>query len=201
MFAEATPVIGPNYIEPCKEYDPRPICNDPPPGDGGDDEPDNDNPGCTEHVTRGSAGGPTAGTQTYFDLLHLRLYDTGDGDGAAELQMFVRNDDDYAGECLNMEYKYRFDLVYRGGNYDTLIDGADGVKYFVPDVNQDGIDYKFNELPVFGTDLTYSQGFPLFDLTNRPGPWRFVFSDDDRDYKDFTHRREHEWGQIYGLMI
>ena len=39
--------------------------------------------------------------------------------------------------------------------------------------------------------------FPLFNLTQSQGPWRFALSDDDTDYADMSRRRI---GSSYILM-
>lgn len=173
-------VQGTPIIDPCE-----PNCG----GGGGSGGGGDDGPYCTEISGRGEdVGGSTAGTQTYFMIKGIRLLDIYDSDEAAELQMFVKRDDDYDGECFPRSYKYRFDVVFRGGFANSQNVGADGRIYDLPDVDRAGLTYS-----ILGIGHRDILGFPLFDLTNKPGPWRLVMSDDDKDYQDFSQRGESDY--------
>ncbi|MEX2485727.1 MAG: hypothetical protein WED10_14235, partial [Brumimicrobium sp.] len=158
--------------------------------------------------SRGEDTGSYGAYDTYFGIKNIRLAWTGDGDGAAELQMFVKNNDNY-NYNFPVRYKYRFDRVVRHdpvhGGYPehSIIEGADKgwpyeIYYEVPDVNQDGYDYNFNILGFVshqGSNYSefWSDHFPLFNLSQRPGPWRIVLSDDDKDYADFSRRQQSDF--------
>ena len=212
VFIEGTPVVGPNYVAP-----PCPDCGGGGGGGtsgGGDDGNDGSGSYCTEVNGRGStSNGSNSGLRTYFTVNNVRLWATGDGDGAAELQMFVKNDDDYDGECFHRSYKYRFDTVVRSNpvdiaglpNDNTIIEGADknnnSIYYRVPDINHDDINYDFSinrfkyDALLDYWETEYVDYFPVFDLTSRPGPWRLVLSDDDKDYQDFSRRQQSDFAQ------
>lgn len=181
VFVEATPVISPNYVvEPC------PDCDGGGGGGGG-----GSSYFCSEVSGRGEdVGGSTSGTQTYLSVELIRLVDTGDGDQEAELQMFVKNDDDYEGDCFPRSYKYRFD---HNGSFDSngeqIVSGADGRDYKVPDVDMEDLNYSTFQVDIGDDEWRYRDYFPLIDLTNNPGPWRLSQIDDDNDYTDFSQRR------------
>lgn len=149
-----------------------------------------------------------------FELIPISpLNLSGDGDGAAELQMFVLNDKNYTYN-MPQRYKYRLDVVLRndpvlGFPYKhTRILGADAcigewIAYEVPDVNSEDVTYDFyidrwkKVIDLYG-DGTTVEGFkvdyfPLFQLSTEPGPWRLVLVDDDKDYPDFNRRRDSEY--------
>ncbi len=141
----------------------------------------------------------------------MSLATTGDGDGAAELQMFVKKSDNDL-HNLPVSYKYNFDRVWRSNPYtsfghNTIIQGADkggltNTYYVVPDINHDGVDYYFSNYRwktdvLFGHYTESVDYFPLFNLTQSQGPWRFALSDDDKDYADMSRRRI---GSSYILM-
>lgn len=121
--------------------------------------------------------------------------------------MFVKQDDDYDGECFPRSYKYRFDTAIRSdptnGGYptsNTLIKGANGSWYDTPDVDYEDVNYDYFSRLYFMPNgqwyFDYNVGyFPLFDLTNQPGPWRLVLSDDDKDYQDFSRRQQSDFAQ------
>ncbi len=158
---------------------------------------------CQEVGGRGEpTGGPISGNQTYFVIESIRLGAGGDGDGAMEVKMFVKNDDDYDNECFPVSYKYRFDFH---NYYDCYvcdvphITGADGLVYRVPDINRNDKTYsRFDQCTgsfagdCFVTGSNAADFFPLFDLTHNPGPWRFILVETDRDYRDFSTRRSSE---------
>jgi len=67
-------------------------------------------------------------------------------------------------------------------------------------VNYEGVDYSFLNIPIVGISANpanppepittgYSDGFPLFNLTVQPGPWRLVLNEDDKKYQHFATRR------------
>lgn len=192
VFVEAVPVIGTNAIEPCYEPGP-PECGNPPP------PPDDDN-GDGNRINHGgnggAIGGPTAGYQKYFTINAIQLMASGDGDNYSELQIFVLQNDNY-NHNFPEGWHFRFDSKWEGGptgDYNTWNRGADGVAYYVSDVNMEGYLYDINPTVVgSGYPGVNVNGFPMFDLTHQPGPWRFVFSDDDSDYEDFSIRREDEY--------
>lgn len=182
----------------------------PPPGDGDDDTGGGGGGGDSGRIndwTRGEPTGTYGAYDTYFGLKTIRLGWTGDGDGDAELQMFVKNNDNY-NYNFPVSYKYRFDKVVRkhpiNGGYSnhSVIEGADkggskNIYYGVPDVNKIGVDYHFDGRKgyqkIFGTYEKFdNEYFPLFNLSQHPGSWRVVLSDDDKDYADFSQRRRSE---------
>ncbi len=165
-------------------------------GPVGDGERNND-------WSRGPDTGTHGGNDTYFVIKSMRLAATGDGGGASELQLFIKKDDNYQNN-MPVSYKYRFDKVVRYDPVSTLIthnsiiDGGDQgwpyyIKYKVPDINNKGQDYDFNITRYdlkFGTYVSSKVDyFPLINLSQQGGTWRFVLSDDDKDYPDFSQRR------------
>lgn len=193
MLVEAVPIVEPNDVEPC----------DPCGGGGG-----SGGSGRIDDWSRGEPTGSYGANSTYFVVKSIRLIATGDGDGASELQMFVKNNDNY-NYNFPVSYKYRFDRVVRRdpvhGGYPehSIIAGADkGWPYYlyyeVPDVNYEGVDYDFNIIGFVshqGSNYTefWTDHFPLFNITQHPGSWRVVMSDDDKDYADFSRRQQSEY--------
>lgn len=184
----------------------EPMSLEPPPDDGGGGGGGGGGSGRINDWSRGEDTGSYGANDTYFGIKVLRLAWTGDGDGAAELQMFVKNNDNYNYNFPN-DYKYRFDRVVRsnpveGFGENSIIEGADkgwpyDIYYEVPDVNVIGYDYTFTHGYVShqGSNYQhfYTDHFPLFNLTERPGPWRLVLSDDDKDYQSFSRRQQSDF--------
>jgi hypothetical protein len=186
VFVEAIPAVEPNDLEPCEE---DPDCDDG--GQSGGRANDNTRGDNPRSIT-------TSGTQTYFAVNSIMLATSGDGDGAAELQMFLQESDDYDGLNMPLKYRYRYDVVFRqdpicGGCYRNHrnIEGADKEFYKVPDINQAGTRYYFSDRWEYNStsgdyELVFDLNFPLIDLTAHAGHWRLLMSDDDKDYPSFS---------------
>ena len=202
--------LEPIVIEPCFPIMQKSVSDDCD-GGGGGYNPTNP-PSRVNDWSRGEFTGDGVGTNTYVVLKKMSLATTGDGDGAAELQMFVKKSDNDL-HNFPVSYKYRFDRVWRSNPYtvyddNTIIQGADkggwtNTYYEVPDINHDGVDYSFDNITRYKTDVLFGHYtesvdyFPLFNLTQSQGPWRFALSDDDKDYADMSRRRI---GSSYILM-
>jgi len=193
VFADATPVVQPSYVLPC----------DPGCGSGGSGTlRENDNTRGDDPRTPDMPG-LYPPERTYFVVHSIKLASEGDGDGAAELQMFVQKSDNYDVQNMPLKYRYRFDNAFRVDptcncsipRNNTNIYGADRHVYEVPDINSSGIEYDFviRWVSPIGTSDWYSHYvgfFPLIDLSSHEGNWRLVMSDDDKDYQDFSRRRQ-----------
>lgn len=175
VFMEATPIV-PLYPPPCE-----PDCGG---GGGGGGS------GffCNEVGGNGEpTGGNFSNTDHFFSISLIRIVDTGDGDGAAEVQFFLKNDDTYDNECFPRSYRYEFDE-------DGLIPSIGfGSMYYVPDVNYEDVSYDEFLKAIFDQQ-GYIIGqepapYPLINLTQNPGPWRLVLIDDDKDFEDYSRRR------------
>lgn len=188
VFLEAMPVV-PHIIQPCEPNDPRPECHNPPPPP----------PPGTLRIDHYGDGGPTGGFtpsspyQTYLILETIHLYRARDGDGAHELQMFVIQNDDYD-HNMPIAYKYTFDEFWDGalGGGSQITTGADQREYWVADINAAGITRKvYTGSLMCGNQKC--EGLPIFQLTYASDPWRFVLTDDDKDYREFNRRQDHEY--------
>lgn len=198
-FIDTVPIDRVPCLIPLKANETEETCG-PSFGDGGG----SDEESRVNDWSRGESTGTGGSNQTYFVLKKIRLATTGDGDESAELQLFSKMDDNYLNN-MPVSYKYRFDRVYRSNPYlngqaHTLIQGADrgGISnpyYEVPDINSAGIEYSFENTNIYYTklsrqiDVVSVDYFPLFNLTQTSGPWRFVLVDDDKDYADMSSRR------------
>lgn len=182
VFVEATPVVGSYRIPPPPCEPGSPECDEPPP------PPPPEPQYCQEvHGRGGPTGNNISGEQAYFMLSAVRLWSPGDGDHEEEIQMFVKQDDNYGGECFPWSYMYRFDDKCNfGGTCNTWTGSADGTNYQVSDINVEGVTY---EIGGHGMPPANDAGLPLFDFSTEPGPWRLVLSDDDNDYQNYSQRR------------
>ena len=206
LFLDSSPMLE----QPCDDPSSIDNCNDGGgSGSGGSGSRIND-------WSRGPSTGTIESNSTYFVIKSMRLAATGDGAGSSELQLFIKKDDNYQNN-MPVSYKYRFDKVYRsnpysGYSHNTLIEGADKggfpkFYYQVPDINNKGQDYNFNivryeTIPNGQYVTSYVDYFPLINLTQQGGIWRFVLSDDDKDYPDFSQRRSNSYaGNIQTLHM
>ncbi|MBO6620666.1 MAG: hypothetical protein JJ940_02155 [Balneola sp.] len=193
LFLDSAPMLD----QPCDDPSLIITCDE----NGGSGSPGSG--GRNNDWTRGSSTGTYGGNDTYFVIKSMRLAATGDGAGSSELQMFVKKDDNYQNN-MPVSYKYRFDKVIRYDpvttliTHNSIIDGGDQgwpyyIKYKVPDINNKEQDYDFNITRYdlkFGNYVSSNVDyFPLFNLSRTSGPWRFVLTDDDKDYPDFSQRR------------
>ena len=154
---------------------------------------------------RGMDPGRYQPNSLYLVLKSLRIPFTGDGDGLAELQMFMDAADD---RTFPLRHRYRFDRVYSynpifGWSYNTIIEGAD--KYFpyyryykVPDINYKNRRYTFKNIIRYQTlgnpnnhqhYPSYVDYFPLINFSQVFGDWELVLVDDDNMYTHFSRRR------------
>lgn len=161
---------------------------------------------CDDDSVKSAKGKEIATTSTnvpdwFLGLKTLRIDNSGDGDGAAELTLHFQQTDNYNSK-FSRNWNYAFDTRKYFtksnplGKKHSQNQAADGLWYDGPDVNHPGVDYSFMNMPsslkfpVKSNEVWYQGELDYFPLLPLTGSYhRLIITEQDKKYNKFSARR------------